>query len=302
MGRLVLIALPVMLLGASPARAQELALEWTAPRDCPSKDALRDGITTRLGRAPQLDANAEVAVEATVDAVSGGYTLDLRTRSAHGSERRSMRARSCTELARASILVAALLLMDSPQPDAAARHDAARRTRAPTTNTWFMYARTSLRGELGSLPTASFGPGVTLGLALSDTRFELGGTYLPPQTMYAVGRPQALGSVQLMAANAGVCQVLLRGPELAPCLHAEVGSFNARGQNLARVSSASTPWFLGALGLRLGFELWRGVSWQSEVAAGVPFQRPSIAVHGLSDLHHTPAVIGRLETGLSLTF
>lgn len=301
MGRLVVIALPVLLFGARGAHAHDLTLDWTAPRNCPSLAAVQEGIAARVGRAVSVGPGASVELQAHVDAVSGGYTLDLQSSSAHGHERRSLRARSCTELARASILVAALLLMDTPHVTPPA-NDVAGHPRTRAAESFYAYARTSLRGELGSLPNAAFGPGFTFGLAFGHTRFELGGVYLPPQTMHSVGRSTAYGSLQLMAAQAGVCQVLLTAPEVAPCLRAEAGVLSARGQNLPQVDAASAPFWLGSAGMRLGVELWRGVSWQSELAAGVPFGRTRVAVHGLPDLHHTPAVIARLETGLALRF
>jgi hypothetical protein len=307
MGRIAAFTLPALLLWASSARASDLALEWSAPRGCPSRDGIRDGLTTRLGREVTLSTDAAVELQGTVVALGGGYSLELRTHSAHGSERRELRARSCNELARASILVAALLLMD----DAAANTT---RSQARVTDdlagpesaraAFSAYARTWLRGDLGSLPAAAWGPGLALGIALNRTQLELGGTYLPAQSMRAVGRAQSVGSMQLMAAHASACQVLIAAPELAPCLRAEVGRLQARGENLAQTASVSRLWLLGAVGLRLGFELSRGLFWQTEVAAGMPLERVRLAVRNLelNEVRRTPAVIGRLETGLVLSF
>ncbi|HET6331597.1 MAG TPA: hypothetical protein VFG30_00195 [Polyangiales bacterium] len=303
MGRTTVLAFAVLLVAWS-ARASDLALEWTAPRGCPTQDALREGLNARLGREIAVSSEAPVELRGTVVALGSGYALDVRTRSTAGSERRELRARSCTELARASILMAALLLMEgtgSAPPD---RANGNLRTRVPASSAtrWGVFARTWVRGDLGSMPAAALGPGLAIGLAIADTRLELGGTYLPAQQMHFAGSDENFGSVQLMAAHAGVCQVLIRTPELGPCLRAEVGQLRARGEHLANNATRTGAWFLGAVGARLSFELWRGLSWQSEIAAGLPFQRIRIAVRDLDAVHRTPAVVGRFETGLLLSF
>jgi hypothetical protein len=313
MGRITVLALALASLGLGSAHASDLALEWTAPRGCPTQDALRDGLATRIGRDVTVSSEAPVELRATVVALGGGYALELRTRSAAGSERRELRARSCNELARASILMAALLLMDEPlgaggaqlTPRDARSRNARTRSPASTNARLSAYARTWLRGDLGSMPAAALGPGIAVGLAFANTRLEVGGTYLPAQQVHATGRTESLGSLQLMAAHARVCQVLIEVPELGPCLSAEVGQLRAQGENLANNATRTSPWFLGALGARLSFELWRGLFWESELTAGMPLQRIRIAVHDLPDVdevHRTRAVVGRFETGLFLSF
>jgi hypothetical protein len=301
MGRTTVLAFALSLVAGS-ARASDLALEWTAPHGCPTQAAVREGLRARLGREITVSSEAPVELRGTVVALGGGYALDVRTHSAAGSERRELRARSCTELARASILIASLLLMEgtSAAPNSA---DGRPRSRAPASSTsWTAFARTWVRGDLGSMPAAALGPGLAVGLAIADTRLEVGGTYLPAQQMHFAGAVESLGSVQLMAAHAGVCQVLIRGPELGPCLRAEAGQLRARGENLANSTTRSSAWFLAGIGARLSFELWRGLFWQSELGAGLPLQRVRIGVHDLAAVHRTPAVVGRFETGLLLSF
>jgi hypothetical protein len=304
MARITLLCLfSAYVFGASPVRASDLALEWTAPRGCPPKHALRDGLSARVGREIRLSSEAPVEVHATVTALGGGYALDVQMRSPQGSQHRELRARSCNELARASVLMVALLLMDSPNATVTSAATAARRSRpSPSPPVGSIYARTWVRGDLGTMPAAAIGPGIAVGLAVSDTRFELGGTYLPAQSMYASGGGVSLGSVQLMAADAGICQVLVRAPEFGPCLRAEFGQLRARGENLANSMTRTSAWFSGALGARLSVEVWRGLSWQSELAAGMPFERIRIAVHDSGELHRTAAVFGRFETGVLLSF
>lgn len=307
MARITLLCLSVLAFGVSitsRAHASDLAWEWTAPRGCPPQDALREGLAARLGREISIGAEAPVEVHATVVALGGGYALDVRMRSAQGSERRELRARSCNELARASVLMTALLLMDGPSATVTSGIAPKRRSRpaSSASSVGPVYARTWVRGDLGTMPAAAVGPGIAVGLALADTRIELGGTYLPAQSMYAASGGASLGSVQLVAAHAGVCQVLLRAPELGPCLRAEFGQLRAQGEHVASAMTASSAWFSGALGARLSLELWSGLAWQTEVGAGMPFERVRIAVRNSGELHRTAAVFGRFETGLLLSF
>jgi hypothetical protein len=308
MGRITLLAFAIVSLGAASARASDIALEWTAPHSCPTRDALREGVAKRLGRDVTVSPDAPVELKAAIVSIGDGYQLDVRTRSAAGSERRELRARSCNELARASILMAALLLMNDPlratrmDGSSSATRERVRTRPASAGTRWSAFARTWVRGDLGSMPAAAIGPGIALGLAIANTRIELGGTYLPAQQMHAAKLAGSLGSVQLMAAHASVCQVLITAPEVGPCLRAEFGQLRAEGENLANVAPRTNAWFLAAIGARLSFELWRSLFWESELAAGMPLERIRIAVRGLDEVHRTPAVVGRFETGLLLRF
>ena len=53
MGRSTLVVVALASLWASTVRASDLALEWTAPHGCPTQDALREGLSTRVGRKVQ---------------------------------------------------------------------------------------------------------------------------------------------------------------------------------------------------------------------------------------------------------
>jgi hypothetical protein len=295
-------ALFVALITSNEARASDVQVQWEVPAGCPDRESLRAGLARRLGRAVTFGPGAPLRLWGTIAARGDGYTLDLRTEAEAGSEARHLQARSCNELTRASVLIAALLLTDTPKPakpSAAQAGEAAALSPSKLT----LSARASLVGDLGSLPSLALGPSLAFGIVLNRTQLELAGLYFPTQDIDAPNVPRPVANVQLMAAGAGVCQLLLRTPELSPCLHVELGRLSAHGQNLAPNRSSGVAWLFGSVGLRLGVALGDTLVWQTELSAGLPWNRVNFAVNGLSNnLGQVSTVAGRLETGLGARF
>src|SRR5262249_27775024 len=116
--------LTALLFSTRAVHASDVDLSWQAPAGCPDRDSLRDGLTRRLGRPIRLGGDAPVQLSGGITAVGHGYALELRTRRGEVSDRRQLQARSCNELARASLLVLSLLLVEErpagPDPARAA--------------------------------------------------------------------------------------------------------------------------------------------------------------------------------------
>jgi uncharacterized membrane protein YadS len=138
-----------------------------------------------------------------------------------------------------------------------------------------------------------------VGIWLGDTALEIAGLYLIPREVRSASGTTA--QLQLPAAVAGVCRRLLRVPALAPCLHVEVGRLSAQAQGSGAVDH-SVLWLMPVLGLRLGFELAHGWHWQTELAAGTPWDRARFASHSGGTLYSVPEVVGRASTGLEAQF
>ena len=225
--------------GVQQARASDLDLRWQAPADCSDREHLREALSRKLGREVTLGSDAPLSVSGSIAAESGGYELELETRSPQGSEERRLQARSCGELVRASLLIAALLLSEGPGWS---------ESTPPADDTgprdWFGYVRVRAIGDIGTLTPFSLGPGASIGLGLHRTRIELGGLWLPPRKVSVEGQPNASGTLQLVTGNAAVCQEFFDGPTLAPCLQFEVGQISGRGsgKGLAADYDASTLW------------------------------------------------------------
>lgn len=87
----------------SVVRAQAVELEWSAPRECPSRNVVLDALPERV-RAVALRARAEVVRGA------GEYRLTLQLESRSGVAHRTLRHARCAELAEAAAVLIALAL------------------------------------------------------------------------------------------------------------------------------------------------------------------------------------------------
>jgi len=275
--------------------AADLALRWEVPRDCPNREQWRAGLSERVGHDVTLDDSAAIRVWARITLREAGYELDLRTHSSAGSERRTLQARSCGELARASLLMAALLLTPAREPPPSAATPVV--TASPARD-WFIALGAYVVSDLGSLSTLSFGPGVRLGLGVQRTRVELTGYLLPARDVQVPGAADSSASLRLMAAGAGLCQEFFYGPTLGPCLRLELGRLHGSGAGLADPGAASSTWLLAALGVRGGLHLFGSVFGSAHAWLGTPFIRPTVAVRGLGAVFDVPPLVGRFELSL----
>ena len=305
----------------SSVRASDVDLQWSAPSACPSEANLREGLDSRVGRRITFGPDAGLHVSARITHQGDGYALALQTRSDSGSEARLLRAHSCNELARASVLIVALLLTrGAPAPSTPAREPEAARESArdlePASTgprSWRWRTRVYGVADVGTLPGVSFGPGLGLGLALHSTQFELGALYLPTQDvsqdmvspMMALTTAK-LAKLQLVTATAGVCQLVVQKPEIGPCLGAELGRLLARGIDpTAQNFSSGVTWLLFTLSARVSLRINAWLLWHAEILAGLPWDRTIFAVmrDGSSEtLHEIPSLIGRLSTGFEARF
>lgn len=301
---LALVALVLAgLVCATQVRADDLAVRWSAPPNCPDRESLRSGLSQRLGRPVTFGPSAPLQLSATITPQAGGYALELETRSEHGAEERHLQARSCNELARASLVIAALLLGADTGPTETAAPSGALPNPMPTPRVWSFFVRAGLVGDLGTLTSISFGPSLGLGIAVHSTRFELAGLYLPPRELNAPGlSAPASASLRLAAASIGACQEFFAGPTLAPCLRFEAGQLLGQGEHLESTLTTRSAWLAVLLGARAGIRLFDVLYWSIEVAAGLPWIRPTFAIHGVGTVHEVPALIGRLETSLEARF
>jgi hypothetical protein len=296
MAKLVAIAIwTAAVLGAvRQARASDLDLRWQAPADCSDREHLRQALSRKLGREVSLGSDAPLSLSGSIAAESGGYELQLETRSPNGSEERRLQARSCGELVRATLLIAALLLGEGPAwPDAV--DDAEPRD-------WFVFVRARAIGDFGSLAPFSMGAGAALGFGVHRTRLELGGVWLPARDASVEGKPRATGTLQLATANVAGCQEFFAGPTLAPCLDFELGQISGRGQGLAANYDVSTAWLMVALGVRGSIQLFESMFMSLDASAGMPLRRPTFSIGAAGVVHEVPAVVGRVEVSVEGRF
>jgi hypothetical protein len=94
-----------------------IVLHWSAPRECPDREAFVAAMTSVAGRTLRLSDDADLTVDGRVERSSHGYVLQLRMRSGGDEERRDLQAPECEALVSAgSLVVATRLLAAVPPP------------------------------------------------------------------------------------------------------------------------------------------------------------------------------------------
>ncbi len=116
------LALGLWLAAAAPQEEPESAspipieLRWTAPEECPDREAFLEAMTAIAGRRLVPSPGAELAVDGRIEVSGRGYVLELRLRGAADEERRSLEAPECEALVSAGSLVVVTRLLGVVPP------------------------------------------------------------------------------------------------------------------------------------------------------------------------------------------
>ena len=301
--RLLAATLLGLLLISQRALAHDLALSWSAPAGCPGLAELEAGLTTRHKRPVQLGPNAPLRIDATVTRDRDGFRLVLVEHTESGDSRRELYTQSCNELARATLLVASLLLSTPPGAtavDETAAPSSERRVVTHVRPSWHV----ALTGVVGAGKLAVVAPGaaVKLGVDLDALRIRVGALYLAPRSVAIEHAPGAQVVLQLMAADAALCYGWTRAPRLSSCAYAELGSLRAQGKGLAEDEHTASLWIAGGLGMQLSIGLSPWLELEGELSLGVPFQRAQLATRDLGVVYRVSALYGQLQAGLCAHF
>jgi hypothetical protein len=271
--------------------AEQLELEWSAPAGCPDRQSVLRAVSERLGdRAAQ---GSPLSASGEIEATPAGFALQLR---AQGGERQ-LEAASCQELAESAAVILALLI----DPQAAAPPSAASEPGPPI---WGL-VRAELVGDLGLLPSLSFGPGVALGIGIAGSSLELSGTYLPAQDLSSPSGSEKVGDLRVFAGRLSFCQVLFSPLGLAPCLGVEYAQLTGAGSETALQDGqpVNAPLWSLQLAARLSVPLGGAFVFMFELGAGLPFRVAAFTlVPGGPAAHETSEVLGRVRSGLELRF
>jgi hypothetical protein len=291
-----------MLLISQHALAHDLTLSWSAPAGCPGLAELQAGLTTRHKQPVQLGPNAPLRIDATVTRDREGFRLVLVEHTESGESRRELYTQSCNELARATLLVASLLLSTPPAATAVDETTAPPPAPRPTQVRPSWHA--TLAGVLDAGKLAVFAPGaaVKLGVDFDALRIRVGALYLAPRSVAIEQAPGARIVLQLMAAEAALCYGWTRAPRLSSCAYAELGSLRAQGRGLAQDEATSSLWIAGGLGMQLSVGLSSWLELEGELSLGVPFQRAQLATRDLGVVYRVSALYGQLQAGLCAYF
>jgi hypothetical protein len=287
----VVLVLVACVVAVPRAHAMEppIDVRWSAPPDCPDRAAFVNTIADQRGRMPPLRADAATLFDARVERTAQGYTLYVRTRADGVPGQRSLTGDDCATLARVAAMIASVLMDQgvAQEPEAAIE--------APSPP---LVLRAQAVVDAGSLPALALGPSLTVGLRLHATSLELGASYLPTQSIDVAAAPaQPAAELQLLTGSLGVCQALLRSPELGPCGRAEYGRIWGRALELANATSGSAHWLFAWLGAHVGVELARSLWLAGDLEAGVRLLRAEFVIGSLGSLHEVPWFVDRVRLG-----
>lgn len=328
---------------AIPARAEpDIALDWTAPPECPDGEHVKRRLGEALAdstAAHHLDVNAEViAPEATRP------RWDLRlTFAGDATGERRVSAQSCDALADVAVVVIALAYdplnvrtptpppapppsppMPAPVPVAPAPPTFAPPPPAPVfvPPPWRppLRATSSPRprfgahfaglADVGSLPRVAVG--FQGGVRVRWPRWVVGlrGSYLPEVAARLPERPATGGEVSAAAGSLQGCGLPWRSRSdrslgalgLRVCLAAEIGSMRAVGVGVDEPGEGKG--LTAAAEAGAGLDLWLGgpLLLVVDLGLGVPFVRPFFFLNEIGEVHQPGPVRGRLELGFEASF
>jgi hypothetical protein len=238
---------------AATGAAQPIALEWSAPPECPDREWVIAEVQ-RLVSAEVLDR--EFAAQAVMTAEAGRYHIAITTSSADGHGERSLSASSCERLAETAAVVIALAV------------DAAAFTREQVVPDDGVEALlgVSLLGEAGSLPKVTGALALRGGIAFVGAvtgRLEAWASTSTSQDVPAqTGVPGGASVRMIFAGGVRGCLLGSWAPiEVGGCAGIELGALQASAFGISDPGSTIAPWLgipLGAL-FTLRATEWLGV-------------------------------------------
>ena len=270
------------LAAASIAHAQVVDLDWSAPRECPDRQAVLDALHWS-GPAVALRARAQVTKTGT------DYRLQLELESRSGRAQRTISDKQCAGLAEAAAVLIALALETEasgattpepeaqrqpeapPQPDSttkkvpAATPKAAAATPAPASTSdpdfsevgglpqnsadlgdgeWHLQLSAAARADLGTFPQQpALGVQGQLAMRFARLFVGLGATYWVPSEQSSASYPGARLSGSGLFSDLSIGIDAIAQPILlTPQLNLELGRLDAEALGIAGPDHNSTLW------------------------------------------------------------
>lgn len=303
---------------AGAVELPDLTLGWTAPADCPGREALLARVAELSGGRGNDQSHEPLDVSATVMLLPSGFRAELRTTQRGVERTRTLEAPSCSELTEASAVVIALAL--SPPKEAPARPvPVAPPPPAPAADVpdtpdepGGLARRSSVRlGVAGGLATdfGTLAP-VSLGFALG-----LGGRWgryvehalrvsvFPTRSASIAGHPEQGVNLGLAAAALSLCFEPLSGPvELGACGELELGMLHVEGFGTPDRYSHDAPWVAPGLGFRTAYPEHGPVRVALTGDALFPTEQTKFTITNLGVAHELPVVAGRVGLFAELIF
>lgn len=246
-----------------PGRAQ---LSWQAPPGCPSQAHAREVLRDLLG-APASPTAPTALVQ--VGITHGGQSYAARI--VFGGALRGNRELSggdCAALANAVLLITALTI--DPLAAADTITQTRREPRTPQRN---MRVQVGLHmgADLGTLPRATVGPALEVGVEWGALRLSAEGTWWVPQ--HKLDPDELGGRMGLTEAGVRGCFELLRIQSVAagPCAAFSGGPYWARGngRRIVMGEHSVAPWAAARLGISVR-QRSESVFLEASIEVGLP--------------------------------
>lgn len=293
------------LLAPALGRAQlppQVTLEVSAPSSCPRTHALEADVARLVGATELADAAATEATLAFTHEGDDAHALALTIVTRGERYVRAMRLRSCEEAREA----AALLIASALRPDLAlAIADDPALPTPPVARSdrdarvgWSLALGGLL--DLRSLPGATFGPTLGVGLSRRALRARADAHYLIARR--SEDPSSALeAAIDLFAGALGVAWLLKLGAlRVGPALSLEGGVVRGRGRGERAPREARLPWGALLAGAESELPVGRRVALTAGLALGLPLWRPAFHLADEPAFYTTAPVTARLTLGARL--
>ena len=314
--RRLLTTILVVALWSGAARAQSsLDLAWNAPAGCPAQASVVAAVQHLVTTVPPEALHVTAAVHEEGERWTVALVL-----SGAASGTRTLRARSCPAVARATALIVALALDPNaklppddapPEPPPAAPPvppppppPVPPPPCAPRASPFRPFVFVDATGERALLPGFALGASFGGGVAWHALRGDLAGQIVPSRSASLAAHAGAGGDLSLFSLAARACAgPTTRWAAVAGCLRVRGARVAAEGSNLApsyRQSAYVLAFEPGAL-VRIPGRT--RIALEIDASAVVPFTRPDFVVvtNGANDPLFRAASVG-IRVGAGATF
>ncbi len=320
------------LAAGAPVAAQPLpsglALQWSAPPQCPTAAQVSDAVARLLGR-PLAEGPSPCVARARVQPLRRrGWRLRLSIATRGAPRHRTLEGASCVAVTDAAALVLALAIdpeavasrpaapapPEAPQPPPAPAPPpqpppplpppvaVARPEPAPPRPSrplrWHL--RAAVFGDVGSLPAATVGPSLAVGLSYGALRVEAYAVYAAPQR---AALDRGGGDFDLVGAGLSGCGLARVGRfDLGGCGGLEAGSLRGAAYGVARPGSGSAPWLAVTFGAAARARLSSRWGVLAQVGGAAPLRRPEFVIDEVGAVFRASALTLRATAGVEVYF
>lgn len=299
------------------ARADErVAVEWTAPRECPSSAELASRTSSRVPPETSVRARGRVTK------VGAKYKLLLEI-DARGE--RALESESCDQLATSAAVVIAMSVASkneepepapapvpapaaSPAPAAPAASPVPSRERdvaqpRPPADRGTVTLRPELVVDSGLLPSFGAGGGGAIGVGLARRlHLEAHAGAFASQDAHASSDASKGGTFSLFAGGARACWSVTADVEIAPCAGVVIARLAASGFGAAKVAEGDAVTWGPEAGAAVLVPIAGPVGLRAGAFALVPISRQSFVITARGEVHEPAAVSVRAFVGPEVRF